>query len=453
MVRVRVSANGSSNKLARRRKGKAESFARPALTACTETGGQVFDDCFIELTRDAKTGRLQLFFCKGEVREATHQVIHGDYTFRPLQLDPSLDRSLTLPTHACDYGTSLKLFQAIRDRFRAAGFADFADALTLFILATWLTESLIAPPLLVIMGARAEANYLLQLLACLARRSLSLVEPPRAVLSSVLSNDLSPTLLIRGDRLPPNTAAFWLESALPASSIVVRHQLINTHFARAIFLGESLPARNGDQNALLVELEPAIGRLPGIRAEEMRELSAKFQPQLLEFRLRNFRRVRKAVFDVPKAPTAIRMLAAIFGAAIADVPELREIARRVLDQQQQLYREAVWFDLHAIVVEAALARCHEPGRKNFRVGEIAEDARVLLSTRGDRRKIESRAVGSFLRSLGLAGKRRGSGYTIELSDQIRHRIHSLARSFFIPITEQGAARCPQCLAAAVGDDR
>lgn len=342
------------------------------------------------------------------------------------------------------------MFQAISDLFRAAGFADFADALTLFILATWLTESLIAPPLLVIMGARAEAIYLLQLLACLARRSLLLLAPPLAVLRSVLSNDLSPTLLIDGEGLPSKTAAFWLESALPSSSVVVRHQLINTHFARAIFLGESLPARNGGQ-ALLVELEPAIGRLPAIRAEEMRELSAKFQPQLLEFRLRNLHRVRKAHFDVPKAPIAIRMMAAIFGAAIADVPELREIARRVLDQQQQMYGEAVWFDLHAVVVEAALARCHEPERKNFRVGEVAEDARVLLSVRGDRRKIESRAVGSILRSLGLAGKRRGSGYTTELSDQIRHKVHLLARSFFIPVTEQGATKCSYCLTQTVAE--
>lgn len=102
MARVRVTANGSSNKLALKRNGKAESFARPAVT---ETAGQVFADCFIELTRDAKTGRLQLLFCKGEVREATYQVSRGGYTFRPLQLDPSLDRFLTLPARACEYGT------------------------------------------------------------------------------------------------------------------------------------------------------------------------------------------------------------------------------------------------------------------------------------------------------------------------------------------------------------
>lgn len=188
-----------------------------------------------------------------------------------------------------------------------------------------------------------------------------------------------------------------------------------------------------------------------LRTEQSRKLSAEFQPELLEYRLRNFDKVRKSHFDLPHAATAIRITAGILGAAIAGAPELEAKVRKVLESQQEAYAESLWLDLRSVTIEAALARCHERDRKGFLVGELTKDVMALLAGRGEDMEIASREVGGILRSVGIAGKRQGAGYRIKLTPELRQKVHRLARSFCIPVTAQGAAKCPECLQAITGE--
>lgn len=420
--------------------------------AASETTGEVFDDGSIIELIDNEKHLPNLLLCDGSSRTLARQIHHHGQVFRALEFEAGLRQSMTLPSGAADYGTSSKLFESLSRVFAAAGFAQIADALCLFVLSSWFPEFVIEAPHLALVGPRTECIYLLQILASLVRRPLPLLAPNPGVLGSICTGGLSPTLLIDGGGLRPGKIDFWLAAGARSSNLIVRGKFVDVCTARVVFVGQSLPATPGHYPMLLVHLEPASGPLPALRAEERRRLTTEFQPQLLEYRLRNFDKVRKSHFDLPQAPTAIRITAAILGAAVAGAPELEAKVRKVLACQQEAYADSLWLDLRCVTIEAALARCHERDRKDFLVGELASDVMALLAGRGENLKIASREVGGVLRSLGVAGKRQGSGYKIKLTFELRRKVHRLARSFGVPVTAQGAANCPECLRTITAED-
>ena len=425
--------------------------SKGAASVITETTGEVFDDgSIIELLYD-EAHLTNLLLCDGSSRTLARQIHHHGLILRALELEPGLRQSMTLPSGAADYGTSSKLFDSISRVFASAGFAQIADALCLFVFSSWFPEFVIEPPLLVVAGPRAEGNCLLQVLACLVRRPLPLLAPTPGALASIFAARVSPTLLINATTLRPDKILFWLASGAAASNVIVRGKFVDVCTARAIFVGQSLPVAPGQYPMLLVNVEPASESLPVIRTEERRRLSAEFQPQLLEYRLRNFDKVRKSHFDLPHAATAIRIAAGILGAAVAGAPELEAKVRKVLACQQEAYADSLWLDLRSVTIEAALARCHERDRKDFLVGELTNDVMAIFAGRGENIKIASREVGGILRSVGIAGKRQGPGFRIKLTPLLRQKVHRLARSHCIPVTAQGAAKCPECLQAATGE--
>jgi hypothetical protein len=364
-------------------------------------------------------------------------------------LAPSLLRSLTLPAGIADYGTPLKLFDALNSVFLEAGFApDVSESCCFFVLGSWVAEMLPESMCLPITGARAEGLHLLQILACLVRRPLPpLLAPSITALASLLPNGLAPALLINAETLPPQKLNYWLVAGGKSSNVIVRGRLIDLCKTRAIFIGESFDAMPLEQPLLIVNVEPSSGPLPIIGPDAQAKLTSKFQPQLLEYRRRNLNKIPESMVNLVRVPTAIKILASILNAAIVGVPELQARFDGVLARARHIHAQQLWLDPRGVVVEAALARSHEPNRTEIRVGELTDDVIALLRNRGQKRDIEPRKTGAILTKIGISRERLRDGFTLEFDEETRKKLHRLARVYGIPVTEQGAAKCPECLAA------
>ena len=82
------------------------------------------------------------------------------------------------------------------------------------------------------------------------------------------------------------------------------------------------------------------------------------------------------------------------------------------------------------MIEAALFLSHEVKRGQARVGEITTIANGIFKGRGENIELSPREVGNHLRALGIFSERLGrAGRGIRFTNEIRRRIHELARAF------------------------
>ena len=96
------------------------------------------------------------------------------------------------------------------------------------------------------------------------------------------------------------------------------------------------------------------------------------------------------------------------------------------------------------MAEGALSFCHEPDRREFFIRELAERVRALLKGRHEENELTDRRAGSILRDLGIRAQRVTAGYKVVLTDGIRERIHSVARSYQALSLQDGVVRCRHC---------
>jgi hypothetical protein len=77
--------------------------------------GVLADGRIVELIRDGSTTELKLLVSDGTNVEITSSVQVQGQTFLPIRLDPGIQRAVTLPSHASDYGSTKSLFSETRD--------------------------------------------------------------------------------------------------------------------------------------------------------------------------------------------------------------------------------------------------------------------------------------------------------------------------------------------------
>lgn len=79
------------------------------------------------------------------------------------------------------------------------------------------------------------------------------------------------------------------------------------------------------------------------------------------------------------------------------------------------------------------------------VGQLADTSNRLLEDRGSRERLEAKALGSIIRtSLGLSPKRNAKGFAIKLTEDVRRRIHQLARDFQVLSRDEALGNCTHC---------
>ena len=416
------------------------------LPSPIRTCGKVFSNgATIELFQGTGAGGpLRLHFFDGKRATIAPQVQFNGRLYRPAEFSSSIRRVVKFPQECMPFGSTTRLFAAIQQLFTSHGFLEaVAAAATYFIFATWFIGASPIAPALFITGSRLEASLLLQLLGCLVRRPLPLAEVTRHGLCS-LPMKLLPTLLISADQIRPAAMGLLRTSSRRNAFFPLRDGLVDFFCAKAVYSGDIADNDFLGEGALHVNVAPFRGPLPLLEEEYAKEVTKKFQSQLLAYRCRYILDVRESKFDVPELTPGTRMLARVFGAPIVDASALQAGLTRLLQDHEENKLELLWTDLRCVVLEAALHHCHKEPGERVQVGSITKTVNAILKGRGEAKEREAREIGFHLKGLGLIAKRKGPGWGILLDSAVCRHIHGLAHGFGLLAMRKGEARCQQC---------
>lgn len=335
-------------------------------------------------------------------------------------IDPSLEEMLKLPSGAEDFGTVEDLLGDLQAAVRP--YLDLQDdarlLLVSIILCTWVIEALRQSPTLNPWGPAGSEHTLVQLLSCFCRRPLQLVDVSLRALSQ-LPRGLSPTLVLRSAR-PRSLAPLLAAAADPDAALLQNGQIMHPRFAMVVCTRAPLELPAFGFSLIGGSSSRCIGK------EDAEALRQRFQPRLLQYRLRQHLSVAKSQFDAPGFAPESRMLAMTLGAAVEGAPHTQARILEILANIGEQRKVDNSQTLAAVVLEALMVACSE-GRSAIYVREVAELVNGILLGRGEDISLTPKAIGGILRNdLGLYGTRRGAGWELVLNRQTRERIRRLA---------------------------
>ena len=396
------------------------------------TAGEVFSNgATIELIRNSGRSGLELHFFNGKKAHVGETIKIGKKLFRPAKFDHRVEL-VRLPTRSSPFGSIATLFAETRKLFVQFGFSpDVAFAAAIFCCATWFTDVLPVAPRLIITGPTLEAGLLLDLISCLARRSLPISEFTRGGISA-LPLQIQPTLVIAAEALNKTSIALFRASNRRRAYFSVQGDLTDVFCAKVIHCTQIADAALIDPDALHIELPPSVSRLETLDHENRETIAEQFQSRFLDYRCRHILHAQHSNFEVPGLGSSTGMLARVLGAAIDGAQGLQiELASLLRGHEEQTYESHVTDPLY-VVVDAMLHHLHNNFGERLSVGKITETANGILLGRGDVTERSPRDVGAVLKVLGVHKTRRHDGYAFELNDVLsRMRCTPTVRQFFL----------------------
>lgn len=432
--------------MSRIKSGLKDSFPNNKDAVAVETAGEFLSDGrIVEPISDGATGSLKLLVSNGQTCTLASRVDCEGRTYVPLHLDPLALRAIRFPDKASEYGSTQKLFSALQEQFIICGFTEEVAVLTpYFLFGTWFSDYLPAAPCLLITGPRTEASFFFQLLDCLVRHPLSLVEFNSTGLADVMR--AHPTLLINQELYKAATLKMLLATNHHNAYVPQRRGLVDFYCAKAVYMGIAAAEDCFDYPALHVALTPLRRKLPVLDLKARHLIASRFQPMLLGYRLRNINGVRESELDFPEFAPPVRILARVLGSCLIDSLDLQIGLLNLLREHQEEMRAGTWDSLRCVLIEALLAHCHsERIDEPVYVGQCTEDAKLILIGRGSPKTLKPKTVGRLLRtSLKLKLKRDGKGWAIRLTAAVRRKVHELARDFDVAASQLGGAKCGLC---------
>jgi hypothetical protein len=414
------------------------------------TFGEVFPDGAmiepIKCSCEAET--LSLVFWDGSEAKIGARIQYNERTYEAAYIEPDLLHAMTLPAEATAFtGCTRQLLAEICEVVQQFSGLDeeLGTLVARFVLASWLVGSGPTAPRLSIFGDEAGADaQLLQLLHCLCRHPLRLAEVDAPSIRS-LPMEWRPTLLIHQPQL--SGRAQRLLNAARTRDVRVPHSghLLDLHCAVATY-SESLQVREPGTFAGIEIQVPAVSNLRTLKPSLEQEIAICFQPKLLGYRLANYAKAARSAFEVSGFTAPMSETLRCLAACTPDDPDLQDEVVRVLKQRVPDPQAGRWTNLNCVVIEALLACCHLDGPDVLYVGQIAEDAAVILQGRGEACEITPKKVGMYLTALGVPRQRDSTGYKLQLTRELRQRIHKLARDFSVPTLDDNQEICTDCRA-------
>jgi hypothetical protein len=213
-----------------------------------------------------------------------------------------------------------------------------------------------------------------------------------------------------------------------------------------ICTGETLADEWIVDDVIQVAVAPSGGDFPIVDLQHLDDAGRELQAQLLQYRLQNFAKIKASTFDAPRLAYRARHIARTVGACIVDDPEVESRITSLFQDQDADSRVRDSTRISSVVIEAALALCHDKERSTALVGEMAAISNAIFKGRDETIELEARAVGSILRSIGLFTERIGSaGRGLLLTNDMRRRIHELAwRHNVLSVQHQSEGLCEYC---------
>lgn len=404
------------------------------------TVGEILPDgSVIELVASASHDRLNLLLWNGHKKIVAPQIEYLGHVYQAPDLNETMRRTIRLPKNATGDRTAGRLFSQILDLFeRHVGLAQPEAALmAAWTSSTWFPDCVSSPPTLVICGPdMGHAMTLLRLLNCVCRRPLIMAEINRAALLSLGS--LQCTLLINRPGLSRKIRDLWSTSNYHDVYILGHgEKIVGVVGSRAIFLGMS--DTWGDQD-LQFALPPAQAELPPLGEQQQTEIATHYQPQLLMYRLRNFRKVRE--FRSPRHDLNFPCteIARNLAACIQGEPEIARAIVPLLRRHEQDTLAQRGCDPNLAIIEAIWAPSHEA--KEIGITRLTELTNVLLRCRGETLEYNIMEIGWKLRRLGFYRHRNGKGMVLRFSRESRLLVHQLAAQWCLNLPARDG--CPTC---------
>jgi hypothetical protein len=417
-----------------------------------ETAGEVFPDgTVIELVRsEVDAGALALLTWDGTDGTVAGRAEHEGRIYTPRRCDPSLLHALPLPANCGSFDSTAKLFVEIKDLFERYGDLpeEAASLMVSIVLSTWMVDWLpVAPTLVLIDPSASQGKQLLRLLSCVCRRALMLVDVTAAGLRS-MPGWLRPTLLVDKQALSPSAQKLLRAGSRRGAYILRNGRLVDTYCAKIISSPRHLGLAVADA-AVEIAISPSRRDLPVLDDQVQQQITDKFQPRLLGYRLRNYAKLRNSGFDAPQFTAPLRELVRSLCAGLVDAPELQSRIAALLQERDEEVRSDRAAEPESIVIEAALFFCHEKDTNSVLVGDVADAANAIFAGRGETIELKPRAAGEHLKSLGLRTCRLGkAGRGLRLDHKMRRDIHRLAYAYEVRSVEEGLQLCPDCLGKA-----
>jgi hypothetical protein len=378
-------------------------------------------------------GGNQLIHCHHGRIETAAEIACGDLMYRAGQLPTSLEAALKLPLKIAETDDP-GLFAALKNIFLEAAGLSEGDAVVLasVVLASWMGDFVCGVSVNLI-GSQAVTAPVKALLSALARNPLSLATFNLTEMAR-LPAGLLPTVLLSA----PSARALQ-ELALTTGDqlqVVRRGNLELLPRCLGIVCSDE-PAPLGALRINLVGQSEAA-----FRASYLADLEAQLRPALLRYRLTHYATLANSTCDSPFFCPETRAWAQLLGAVVTPFPGATAEVVEALRPQDQAQQASLADSVQGAVLEAVFLSIHADTTPPY-VQDVARLANVLLAGRGES-ELTTRGVGARLRKLGFACERKGAGYRLVLSKDVRQRVHRLAQDMGVPLPVENSAGCPCC---------
>jgi len=395
------------------------------------SAGALFPDAAIDQVRGK-----QFVLWQGSQAQVVPAAEYGGHTYIPAALSPSLEKVLHLPAAIEDFRSLEGLIGELSEGVTSCdvGLDQHATLLVAAgIAATWVTDCVPCPLVINLWGDVGVENTLLDFMGCVCRRALRLVEPSLRELSG-LPTGLTPTLILTRPSKPVLSRLVMAASG----HFFARGEVINLQSPIIVYTSQPVQVP-----AMSIPLPPATHAVRRITKLEAQKIVDRFQPRLLDYRLKNYQEVTNAQFDVPGFCPEVRQVARVLGAVVEGSASLQASitdALRGLNEQRKGERSQT---AAAVVLEALLAVSHGQAPGAY-VGAICDLANGFLEDRDETTRLSPKAVGEILRQeLGLVARRRAHGYELALDVGTQRRVHHLAVAHDVLELVSGCPRCQE----------
>ncbi len=404
--------------------------------------GEITPDLRFEATTNpAKSNALQFHVQKGNRFYTTAQVEHQDQMYYPAPINDGLAQAVRFPPPSARFGSPSKLTESVAEFIRNFGKTsrEDADLLAAFAISTWFVDCFRLAPVLHLTSSCARVHSMMRLLACVCRRPILLGRLDLAALST-LPQGLEATLLIQEEKLTKSLTRILDTSRYRDVKIPLQKSWIHAYGARVLF---SDPMAL-DAAALRINLSSAGGMLRELKDDMEKTIAADFQAKLLRYRMVQYDAVKDSHFNSSDFVPQMQEVAQALITPLIDCGDFRKSILSSLTSRNKDCAGARFIDLNCVVIEAALAFCHDSTKENFFVKEIADAADAILQGRHEDSKLSPKSAGRTLRGLGFFPERVTGGYRLTLSDVHREKIHWLAKEYNVPSLDAGTRRCDHC---------
>ena len=425
----------------------------PSNPATPTTAEGLADGTRLELVRVNSESKL-LVWRNNRPRLAV-RFESGTRTYEAMSLDSTILAAVRFPGGTADYGSTANLFQKILDAM--SKFSGLPDrelrTIPYWVLSSWFPDVLPAPPTLVVTGpSRAEAHRFLRVLGCFCRRSVLLTElSPVGFLA--LPMHLRPTILIEQSNLVPQLRAYLRAGSNCGGYVPRPGGFLDLHCVKAVYCEEDDLDSELQEGVLRISLFPTAASTEFFDASKEERLSAEFQPQLLQYRLKNFQAVQESRFDEPGFTTGMRELARSLGASVAGDPNLTSGITSLLSFQDEDVRLS-WATLpNVAIIVSLLAFVHEKKERRIPVKKLTEFVNAVLTARGEIKEYNPVEIGRLLSRLNLRRSRSAGGMVLDLTRVVSRRVHDLKGRYGVTTSPASFPGCPDCDPSEVSGKR